>query len=541
MLFSDLRRIRDKTDLQCCVCIVGAGPAGITLATELANTSLQVIVVESGSKTKEDEFTTGLNEIESIGAPRVMRSQMVRNRVIGGSSHSWYGRCAPLDAIDYEARPWVPYSGWPVSFEEIAPYVERSTVHLGLGPALYTDGLPQNSDLAHYVDGTRLPDGSLGPDLRVVTWQFSSRSSLHNDYVRFGLRLRSLRANNLRVLTQATVTQILATDDGGHVTGVEVSTPEGKTHTIRTQRVVLCGGGIENARMLLASNRVDGSGLGNRRGLVGRFFMDHPRTTAGTFTPEAAPAVQRELGLFRAPTGVRVQCGLSLSLEVQRREGLLNCAAWTTQHVADDDAWRSLRKVSLGNGDHKLEAALVLCKNANQIALDLWGKLFFGKALTRRLKQLDLDITVEQAPDADSRIRLSSRRDALNVPLSQIDWKISELERRSVVRLSHATNATLARAGLPQAELVDWIQHDRPEDAVFSDPAHPIGSTRMAVREEDGVVDRNGKVFGVDNLYIAGSSVFPTGGHANPTLTIIALTLRLADHLMHLAPSSPPL
>ena len=524
MLIRDLRRFSDTRMFDCSVCIVGGGPAGLTLATELANTSLRVIVVESGGDSREDAFAAGLNEIESIGAPRVMNQQLVRNRVLGGSSLTWFGRCISLDAIDFEHRDWVPHSGWPLSPDDLEPYRERSAEYLGLDPAL-PQAFPEGSILSECLR----PE--MNSDLRAVMWQFSSRSSIHKDYVRFGLRFKSLHSPNVQVLTHATLTQIETTRDGSHVASLEISTPEGKLHRIRAGQVVLCGGGIENARMLLASNRIDSAGVGNRHGNVGRFFMDHPRTTVGTFSPEAAPLVQRELGLFQAAPGVRAQCGMALSSNVQRREGLLNCAAWTTQHVADDDAWRSLRVVSLGNGDKRLAAAKVILENADQIALGLWQKFVRGQGLTRKLKQLDLDVMVEQVPDSESRIRLSSRKDALGVPLSQIDWKISELECRSVIRLSHAINDALKRAELPGATLVDWVRNGRPEDAVFRDSAHPLGATRMAERAEDGVVDPDGKVFGVDNLYIAGSSIFPTGGHANPTLAIVALALRLADHL----------
>ena len=524
MRITDLRRLREQA-LDCDLCIVGAGPAGLTLATELANTALKVIVVESGGDSADDPFAAGLNEIESIGAPRVMQQTLVRNRGLGGSSQTWFGRCTQLDPIDYEARPWLPYSGWPLSAADLEPFIKRCAAYLGLGTELYREGLPEHSVLAASLQAD--PD----PEVRVVMWQFSSRSPIHSDYVRFGLRFRALQATNVEVLTHATMTQLETSDDGSHVHALEVTTPDGRSHSIRAGQVVLCGGGIENARMLLASNRNDPRGVGNKHGRVGRFLMDHPRTTVGTFAPEAAPTVQRELGLFRAASGVRFQCGLSLALDIQRREQLLNCAAWTTQHVSEDDAFLSLRRVGLGNGHSRLAAAKVIVRNADQIAVGLWQKFIRGQGLTRRLAQLNLDVMVEQVPNPDSRIRLSSRRDALQVPLSEIDWKISEVESRSAIRLGHAINATLRRAGLPEATLVDWVRDLRVEDAEFCDPAHPLGATRMAARAEDGVVDRDGKVFGMDNLYIAGSSTFPTGGHANPTVTVVALALRLADHL----------
>ena len=527
MRITDLRRFPAGKDFDCDICIVGSGPAGLTIASELRNTGHRVIVIESGGTSGEDSFSKSLNEIVSIGEPREMNQSLVRNRVLGGSSHSWFGRCAVLDRIDYEARSWVPYSGWPVTADEMAPFVERSAAYLGVSPEFYAGVLPETAKLL------RSPE----PGVRPVSWQFSCVSPVQKDYVRFGVRFAKLQATNLQVLTHATVTHIDTVPDGSRIIGLEVTTPDGTRHYVRSGQTVLCGGGIENARMLLASNRRDPSGVGNRHGRVGRFLMDHPRTTVGTFPEKCVAAVQEEFGLFWA-SGVRVQCGLSLPVEVQRQERLLNCAAWTTQHVAENDVWRLMRVARRKTGRTRLTTARKIVQNADQLVMGLWDKLVLGRGLTRRLKHLDLDVMVEQAPDPESRIRLSGKRDALNVPLSEIDWKISDMERLTVIGLAHAVNTALERAGLPQASLVDWVRDRRPENAVFTDPAHPLGTTRMASRAEDGVVDRNCKVFGVDNLYVAGSSVFATGGHANPTVTVVALAIRLAEMLREQPPTN---
>jgi choline dehydrogenase-like flavoprotein len=282
------------------------------------------------------------------------------------------------------------------------------------------------------------------------------------------------------------------------------------------------------------------AGVGNARGMVGRFLMDHPRLTVGTFAPEDAPAVQAMLGLKHTAAGARVQCGFALSTEVQYRERLLNAVAWTTQHVAEDDVWLSIRKMTLAQSvrQERLDAARRVFRGSNQILPGLWNRFARRNSLPRHYDKLALDVMVEQMPDADSRLRLSARKDALGVPLSEIHWKVSEVERRTVLRLAHAVNDSLQRAGFPTASMAEWVRRHRWEDAVFIDAAHPAGTTRMASRESEGVVDSNCRVFGMENLYIAGSSVFPTGGHANPTLTIVALALRLADTLRVLPKSA---
>ena len=535
MRITDLQQEPAGRVFPCSVCIVGAGPAGLTLATELANTHHHVLVLESGGRSREEAFSSALNEIESTGVPRVMDQRKLRNRVLGGSSHTWSGRCIPLDPIDYEVRPWVPFSGWPVSVQEIHPFLARASHYLGLSRQNFGIPADEEKSLARHLG---LSEGS---DLRPVLWHFSSDSGLYENYIRFGARFAKLKAPNVHVLTHATLTHINTDEDGQRVCSLEIASPQGTRYTVTPGTTVLCGGGLENARMLLASNRFQSQGIGNGHGLVGRFLMDHPRATVGIFSPGDAPVIHEVLGLQRTASGARVQGGLSLSLEVQFRERLLNAVAWTTQHIAQDDVWRAMRTLRQNKEGERLTAAKALLRGANKILPGLWSWLGHQRSLPRQFSELALDVMVEQLPDADSRLRLSTRTDALGVPLSQVDWRISDMERRTALHLAHAINGTLEGAGLPTAQMADWVRLHRWEDAVFTEAAHPAGTTRMAKNETEGVVDRQCRLFGVKNLYVAGSSVFPTSGHANPTLMIVALALRLADTLRGLPANVMPI
>jgi choline dehydrogenase-like flavoprotein len=509
------------------ICIVGAGPAGLTIATELAQTALRVLVIESGADRRETSFAASLNGIESVGEPLEMNTRKVRNRVLGGSSHTWSGRCTPLDAIDYEERWWIPGSGWPITGEEMSPYLRRAGKYLGLDAMEYDDSLLGPLGLS-----SQLHDRWYG-ELQSVFWQFSCSSSTSGDFMRFGPRFKKLRSENVSVVTNATVTQLLLDESGGRVHELEIAEPSGKKHKVRCGYVVLCTGAIENARLLLASNRQQKEGVGNQNDMVGRCLMDHPRTTVGTFPRSAHKALQQELGLFSHAAGSTVQRGLSPTADVQRKLGLLNCAAWTTQHVDDDDAWRALRSMARNNGTDKLTLGKIVLRHGDQIAAGLWAKMH-GGAVPRRLGRVDLDMMSEQLPSLTSRVMLSQQVDALGMPRAQVDWRIGTMEREAAIYLGHAVNEYLAHAGMPTAELRDWVRERRPEDAVFCDSAHPSGTTRMAEDEASGVVDETAKVHGLENLYIAGASVFPTAGHANPTMMIVALALRLADKLRKL-------
>ena len=534
MRITNLNSIPRPSTLDVDVCVIGAGPAGLTIATELANSRHSVLVLESGSLHRETDFAAALNNIESIGEPRVMEQRKVRNRVVGGSSLTWSGRCAPLDSIDYARREWVPSSGWPVSEAEMEPLLTRAAKYLGLMPLQYTDAL---------LAGIRAPEeiaALCSEGLRSVYWQFSQSSSLNEDYVRFGPRFSKLKASNVRLLTNATAVDLVTSADGQRVTEIKVAAPTQTVHRVRSRYIILCGGGIENARLLLASRQQNPRGVGNDHDVVGRFLMDHPRATLGTFAPPSHPPIQEDLGLFRHPAGAVLQRGLSFSPAVQTRERLLNCVAWTTQHVAYDDAWRALRMLARRNGSDRVALGRVVLRYSDQIVEGLWSRYVRGRSMPRRMGRLDLDAMVEQAPDRNSRITLADRTDALGVPLAKLDWKIGRLERETAIQLGHAVNAALVKAGKPPATLVDWVRDRRPEDARFEDPAHPIGTTRMSECVRCGVVDPNSKVHGIDNLYIAGSSVFPSGGHANPTLMIVAMALRVADQLRRLDSAGTP-
>lgn len=331
--------------LDCDVCIVGSGPAGGTLVRELANSGLRVILVESGDVDAQPG-PGELNEIENIGAARALDQSVVRNRIVGGTSHAWTGRCVGLDEIDYQQRPWVPHSGWPFGPAEMTPYLDRSAPHLGLGV-----GSGFSGDGFWAMAGRQPPrqpqvDGSL---LQPFFWQFS-RTSNPVEPMRFGRRMLTEDFPNVRVITNATVTHINTDESASEVDSVEVAAPDDSRRTVKARMIVLCAGGIENARLLLASNRVAAAGLGNGHDVVGRFLMDHLRGAIGAFDPGDAAKVDPYFGFHyvRKSGAAYTFCqGMRLSPAVQEKEGLLNCAVWNYELVAADDPWSAVKRIAL--------------------------------------------------------------------------------------------------------------------------------------------------------------------------------------------------
>ena len=515
------------------VCVVGSGPAGAALVRELSGAGLRVLLLESGGIGVQPS-ADALSETESIGWPRAEDQSQVRPRVLGGASALWTGRCAPLDAIDYEARPWVPHSGWPLGSADLHSYHRRAAAHLGLGVGADYEGagfwrLARRTRPAAVIEsGTLLP----------FFWQYSRDGERRLEPMHFGRALRSSPAPHARVLTNATVTHINVNADVARVESLEAASPDGRRWTIKAPIMALCAGGIENARLLLASNRQAPAGLGNGHDLVGRFLMDHPRGAAATFDIGQYSQLRRYFTLHnvKSAAGSHLFCqGLRLNPAVQREESLLNAACWLTEIITPDDPWSALKRLMRGKGSLRHDGPAV-ARNLGLLATGVHRHLIQRSGLPRKVLQLKLSCIVEQRPDPQSRVILSDRTDRLGVPIPTIDWRVNEDEQRTFRRLGELVAEAVSRQGLRPPVLEPWVAEGLGFPAEFKDNAHPIGTTRMADQPSQGVVDRNGQVHGIAGLYVTGSSVFPTAGHANPTQTIVALAIRLADTIKRVAP-----
>jgi choline dehydrogenase-like flavoprotein len=511
--------------LSCDVCIVGSGPAGATIARELSNGGLAVVLLESGGMAR-DPRADALNDIENVGRPRATDQWSVRNRIAGGSSHTWGGRCAGFDEIDFHRRDWVQNSGWPLTASDMEPFLQRSAPHLGLAMgAGFSD--ERFWDLA----GQKLPKREVDQSLLLpFFWQFSrdSKESYPFEYMRFGRHLSEL-GDNVTILTGATVTRVLCTVDQSCAQGVEFATFEGGRYRVKAKSIVLCAGGIENARVLLNSGEAGRNGLGNDKDQVGRYLMDHLRGPIAHFDIDGTSHLQKRFGRYNLE-GRFFRAGLRLSPEVQKREKLLNSAIWLGEVLSPQDPWDALRRLAARQPRFR-EDAMLLARNSAFMLRAAMGYFASGHGLPRKLHKLTLECMCEQVPDANSRITLSDKTDSLGMRLPKIDWRSHPDETRTMHRTAELSVSEFARVGFPVPLLEDWVKEGASIPASFVDVAHPTGTTRMAASSAEGVVDVNCKVFGVSGLFISGSSVFPTAGHCNPTQMIVAMAIRLADHL----------
>jgi choline dehydrogenase-like flavoprotein len=504
----------DGGAVECDVCVVGSGAAGVSVALRLQDRGLSVCVLEAGG-TGPDDATTALSDIECTDLAIGRES---RNRWFGGSTNTWWGKVAALDAIDLTRRDWVPLSGWPVTEEELARYWRQACELMGL-PDLTK--VPTSD-----ARGETLLDGE-----RLATKPFFwSRRPL-----RFAGLYRDRARHGSRVLLHAVVTSIELDATGGRVDRLHVATLGGAHFDVRARATVLAGGGIENPRLLLASNHQQPAGLGNAHDQVGRYFMEHPKGAAGTVavTP-GAPLPARAYWAGRPRDQLKVRFGLRLAEGWQARTGALN------SYVLLDPAFTSagvkaLRRVYARKV--KGRAALGALMSAGRDIPEVAALLRFKLTNRGRLPGVRVQNFVEQPPVASNRVELADRRDALGVPLPRLHWSVSDAERHTLVLLHRALADELAARGLGTLDspLLDEGDDWRPTQ----DASHHMGTTRMGIDPQTSVVDPDGRVHGLANLYVAGSSVFPTSGCANPTLTIVALALRLGDHLgRELAPAT---
>ena len=331
--FIDLEELTNASSIEVDLCIAGSGPAGASIAMELSGSKIQVLVVDGGGR-NQTSAEKSLYEVENVGVVRTALQDRVRNRIVGGSSHTWNGRCASFDDIDFEYRAWVPHSGWPITLLDTKPFLDRARKYLGIGPNIY-------DDLLWKALGISPPRPQFDPALlKSQFWQYSRDERNFFEPVRFSRMIAEISSSNVKLLMHANITHINTTEDGRRFTSLDVRTLDGRRAEIKAKAIVLACGGLENARLLLASNKTVRTGVGNSQDLVGRFLMDHPGCTLGHFDPRRSSPIQCRLGYYlleyEAKKGLYFS-GLMLSPKVQREEHLLNCAAYLDQAPSTDE------------------------------------------------------------------------------------------------------------------------------------------------------------------------------------------------------------
>jgi choline dehydrogenase-like flavoprotein len=498
------------------VCVVGAGPAGISIANELDSRGVRVCLLEAGGRDFEQRFQRQ-SRGESDGYP-IHRLQVSRVRAFGGTMRHlhfqgdarWAAR--PLDPIDFAAREGRPEFGWPFDRRHLDPYYTRAERICGIRPF----------DVATTLWSEHAPaDGRLigsGPEVEPTIFQFPL-PTFHDAW--HGLSASS----NVRLLLETRAVEIRADITGRRVDSIVAVRGSRDRIVIRPRLLVFAAGGIENARLLLAANA--GRGLGNEHDLVGRYFAEKLSLHAGHVVLSDKISMD-QLDCFHHTEGTDIGGGLRVTEKVQREQHLLNVAFFMVPRPAAviSNAVRSLS--TLGKAVDRRPLIPGISRHTRNVLAGArdFADLAMSRVVTRP-RVLALRAQGEQAPNRESRVRLGSRTDDLGIPVARVTWRMSDDDHRSIEASARVIDAALRSRGFGYIEWTAQLDSTTLVDGLH----HHLGTTRMHADPRQGVVDPDCRVHSVDNLFVAGSSVFPTYGASNPTLTIVALAVRLADKL----------
>ena len=530
------------------LCIVGSGPAGLTVANELRDARLKIAVLESG-KARPTALGDRLRRVRSEG---IRIKDYSRERVLGGASTTWAGLSSPFEEIEVATRPWMRHSGWPIGRDELLPLYEECAARYRYPPLAFFGG--DGFGALRAASAHRPAWRDLQEKVFLAAQPPQNVAKEHRDLV---------ESPAIDVYLDATVLRLEGDKRARRIDRAVVRTSGGRELHVRARAFVVATGGIENARLLLASRDLCATGLGNERDQVGRFLMNHPKNYHGILRLER-PVTELPYYFGCLHRGFAGYAGLQFKPDVQRERGLLNSYVrfeplfpWSDSEGVESlvtiakrsrfflDAWKarrrgktvSLRDYSETGDDSDLQNER---KSAAGWAGLGWnvvrdaprvGRYLYFRLVERakpHIESVRLRNFMEMEPDPDNRVVLGDERDEYGEPIPIVRHRCTELDRRSLVALHRALEDELPRAGLGRLATTLASAEPWPID---QDASHHMGTTRMGADPAVSVVDPSGRVHEVENVWCAGSSVFPTSGCANPTFTIVALSIRLARHL----------
>jgi len=497
------------------ICIIGGGIAGLTIANELKNKNVTIAILESGNFDFDEKIQSLYKgEVLSTSAPHA-ELDVFRRRQYGGTSHMWGGGVLPLDEIDFEYQDYIKGSGWPITRKDLNPYYGRAMRYFGVGDNV--DDYDTVSPIIQDLEKSKV--------LQTKMWKLtpSNKKNFSNRFKR-NLYDRS----NVDIYINANCTDLNPTNNEKLV---EVKTLSGVVHTIKARKFIISMGGIETTRLLMLSSFDYGDN-------VGRYYTPHWNSNHGLLLirPDKLVSSQYE----RTSRGYRIRRFLTLNEEFAKMNGLLNVKITLEKIVTDNDMLEDIQ----GYFNYLYGIDVSLLDLADNVDLKQFSFSEEGESAARRVfrysrnlvnKYINFNVfeyycALGQKPNVDSTLTLSNKLDDMGQRTVQLDYKVSEDDKESLIRTYHLIGKELGQLGVgrmmfnPDIAAQDFIQSSHGS-------SHHCGTTRMADSLENGVVDANLKLFKSNNKYICSSSVFPITGHANPTLTIAALGIRLADYI----------
>ena len=529
------------------ICIVGAGPAGLATACALAGSDRTVIVLEAGADSAD---TAGLPHVELDAQDPYPHGDIATSRaaMIGGSAGLWAFemiaggeatpastsgcRYLPLQPLDFRARPEIGTPGWPITAADLDPWYEAAHTVCGIGPYRY--------DVGFWSDDRAQPLALPGTGVVSSMFQFGPASAWTVD-----ARARLEAAANVTLRTDVRALWLECSPRGDRITGVRVSGPEG-SEVIMARSVVLAAGGLETARLLLDTGRHGDHVPGDRSGLVGRGFMEHPLVRGGLLVSDRRDDLVRRLSLYatRKVRGTYVSGKFTLADEIVEKQGLLAASALLVPRDAsygtagaqalarlrspsgrrDPAPVRARNGLRLLAGSPAVARAVLTARSQPSIDRATWSEVGRGS----RYRVFEMLHQTEQSPNDDNRLTLTEERDQLDRSTMRLTWRWSDADQQRICRSRDLFAGAFHDRGLGEVVNTDW---DGGRPRLLGGTHHHLGATRMSADPSRGVVDPQCRVHDTENLYVASGSVFPSGGFVNPTLTVVALALRLGAHL----------
>jgi choline dehydrogenase-like flavoprotein len=488
-----------ESELQTDVVIVGAGAAGLTLAHTLAAQNIGVILLEQGS-TKAAKGLRG--EDVEFGAQH-FRSDFETGIGVGGTTNLWGGQCMRLEPMDLQSRSWIPCSGWPLRYETLASYYAKADAFLGIS--------------------TRLPAAFLTPTAS-TTLELAESVFCHPDLKRRVLPGLT-RSRHAHLLTGARVTGLIRRES--QIVGLDVAA--GHPLRLRGKTWVLACGTLENARLLLSPTSSCPGGV-NPGDLVGRYLQDHPNGRIAAIDASDYRALQNRLG-FQNRNRQTVLPKIAAAAGVLEQNEALRSGAQLAYDYPAGSVPSVARELTSALAERRFDARTVTAAGKALPGLARSAiQRKRGRPDFSRPQQLWLHAFSEQLPTPENRVRLSATRDESGRPRLVINWRIEDEVKNGFELLTRTASHAFTAGGFGRATSAlapadgDWR-------AALKDNNHQVGTTRMSASPSEGVVDSDCRVHGLDNLFITGGSVFPTSSYVNPTLTIIALAIRLGELL----------
>lgn len=464
-------------------CICGAGPAGITAARVLAKQGKKVALFEGGGM-EYSEISQDIYQGESVGLNYWDGVHSDRLRFFGGTSNHWAGRCAIFDQVDFEQRNYFGLPGWPITREDVLQYLDAACNVLDIS----REAFQSSQALKWKGENFRLSESAASPPTRFGEKYFQELKN----------------SSNIDVYINANLTNINLNKNFDEVNSFEIQNYNHNKYSFSAKNYVLALGTIENARLLLNCDKQIPNGIGNQNGMVGRCFMEHFNV---------------EFGRFVADDSITWQLG---GIQLNPNENII-------------------RKLQIGNAvlafdRHSTPISYGRLKILKQAAREAVCKFETLTDLSRNILDFDcpgdgvITSLIEQTPNLKSRVTLGSDKDMFGMRRVKLDWQANAADYKTIRTLGLQVAKEMARYGSARVQLKDFIV-DPTKEIIVGQHAHQMGTTRMSDDPKFGVVNKNLQIHGFKNIFVAGSSVFPTGGGANPTLTVVMLSERLGQHL----------